>query len=65
MTDQAAKNRAEIERIKNDLHHGKISYDEAKNQAEPTLKKINEQAKELARKYGRKHRVITFAEVMR
>lgn len=65
MDNQAAENRAEIARIKNDLAFGKITYAEAQEQAAPTLKRINEKAKELAKKYNRRHRDITFAEIMR
>lgn len=65
MDNQAAQNRAEIARIKNDLAFGKITYTEAQEQAAPTLKRINEKAKELAKKYNRRHRDITFAEIMR
>lgn len=65
MDKQALENRAEIARIKNDLAFGKITYAEAQEQAAPTLKRINEKAKELAKKYNRRHRDITFAEIMR
>ena len=65
MTDQAKKNRAAIEKIRGDLNQGKISYEEAKILAEPTIRKINENAKEIARKYGRKFQAITFAEIIR
>lgn len=65
MDKQALENRAEIARIKNALAFGEITYAEAREQAAPTLKRINEKAKELAKKYNRRHREITFAEIMR
>lgn len=65
MNSQALQNREEITRIKNALAFGEITYAEAQEQAAPTLKKINEKAKELAKKYNRRHRDITFAEIMR
>lgn len=65
MNNQALQNREEITRIKNALAIGEITYAEAQEQAAPTLKRINEKAKELAKKYNRRHRDITFAEIMR
>lgn len=65
MNSQALQNREEITRIKNALAIGEITYAEAQEQAAPTLKRINEKAKELAKKYNRRYRDITFAEIMR
>lgn len=51
----------DLERIKMLFHIGKVNYDDAK---EP-LKKLNDRAIEVARRYGKKIGPITFSEYMR
>lgn len=65
MSNQAIINRTELEEIKKALALGFISYDEAKIEAAPIIKRINAQAQEIAKKYGRKHYNYTFEELMR
>lgn len=65
MTEQARKNREEIGNIKLALNLGQLTYAEAKEQAKPILDEINAKSRELAKKYGRSHRNLTFEEIMR
>lgn len=44
---------------------GAISYEEAKKRVEETLEKVNSVGERIARKYGRKHRRITFENLGR
>lgn len=62
---QAEFNRQQIANIKRALILGWINYEEAELQAKPVLENINTRGREIAKKYGRKYRDITFAEVMR
>lgn len=63
--EQAIRNRKEIEQIKLSLGAGVLSYDEAKEQAQPIIDRINKRGREIAKKYGKKHYPITFIELMR
>jgi len=54
-----------LDAIKINLDHGLINYDQAKEQAGPHLAALNEAAKKIAVKYGRRHKPITFAGYMR
>lgn len=65
MTDEAMKNRERIEAIRGQLSHGFITYEQAKQQAEPIIAKINAKAKEIAKKYNQRPRLVSFNEVMR
>lgn len=40
--------------------HNAISYEEAKKRVEATLKRLNEEGERIAKKFGVKHRKITF-----
>ena len=62
---QAEFNRQQIANIKRALILGWINYEEAELQAKPILENINTRGREIAKKYGRKYREITFTEVMR
>lgn len=64
-TNQAGQNIADIESIRKAMLSGKITYDEAKEQAAPVIARINERAKEIAKKHGRRPQYINFAAVMR
>jgi ribosomal protein S11 len=44
---------------------GAITYDRAKEMAEPHIAALNEKAAEIAKKHGIKPRIITFAAFMR
>lgn len=65
MTNEAKKNREAMEAIKANLAQGKISYAEAKSQAEPVITRINAKAREIAKKYGMRPRLVSFNEIMR
>jgi hypothetical protein len=51
--------------IKIMLYAKKISYDEAKKQAQPFIDAINEKSKEIAKKYKVKAKLINFSGFMR
>lgn len=55
----------ELKNIKMWLCQGAITYDKAKEMAEPHLLTVNKIAIEKAKKYGIKPRKITFASFMR
>lgn len=65
MEKQAQENREIINRIKMDLALGNISYDQAKIQAEPVIKRINDKARELAKKYNQRPRLVSFGSMFR
>jgi DNA anti-recombination protein RmuC len=55
----------ELHNIKMWMYQGAITYDRAKEMAEPHIAALNEKAKEIAKKYGVKPRQVTFAAFMR
>jgi hypothetical protein len=55
----------ELHNIKMWMYQGAITYDKAKEMAEPHLAAMNEKAREIAKKYVLKPRLITFAGFMR
>ena len=57
--------RAQIEDVRRDYLRGTISYEEAKMKDAPIIERMNEKAREIARKYGRKPQVFSFAALMR
>ena len=65
MKEQAKKNREILEDIKAKLLVGAISYEQAKNEAEPVIAEINKKAIELSKKYGVKPQLVSFAALMR
>lgn len=65
MTDQALENRRIINHAKNALDLGWMTYDEAKEYAQPVIDRINEKAKELAKKHGRAPQFVNFNSLMR
>lgn len=65
MTNEAQKNREAMEAIRAKLAQGEISYAEAKSQAEPIIASINAKAKEIAKKYNQRPRLVSFNEIMR
>lgn len=64
-SQQAIDNRAAIERIRKAMLAGEISYSEAAEQAAPVIKRINEQAKAIAKKHGVRPSMVSFAAIMR
>lgn len=61
----AEQNIADIDRIRKAMCSGTISYAEAKEQAAPVIERINNRAKEIAKKHGRRPQLVSFAGVMR
>ena len=54
-----------INEIRDAMLSGKITYDEAKVRAQPFIDEMNEKARAIAAKYGKKHQGFTFASLMR
>lgn len=65
MESEAIQNRQEMYEIKKALALGYISYDEAYTEAMPILNRINRRGRELARKYHRDYKPISFSEIIR
>lgn len=59
------KEKKEIERIKQLLRMGKVSYEEAKEMAEKPIVELNKKAEKIAKKYGRKFYKFNFVGLMR
>lgn len=56
---------AEARAIRLATEQGAINYDEAKERVKATLEKVNVVGERIAKKYGRKHRKITFENLGR
>lgn len=65
MKKQAQNNRRVINHIKNALDLGWISYDEAKEMAQPVIDRINQRSEEIAKDYGVKPKYVNFTMLMR
>lgn len=65
MTTTAADNREKLYGIRAKLVSGQITYDEAKEQAAPIIAAINERAKEIAKKHGKRPQTVSFGAIMR
>lgn len=61
----AEQNRAKMQDIRRRMLSGKISYEQAKAEAEPIIEAINEQAKVIAKKYNQRPAKVSFAAIMR
>lgn len=55
----------ELDKIRSTYFIGLLTYEEAKVQCQPILDKMNERAKEIAKKHGKKPLVIKFAGLFR
>jgi hypothetical protein len=62
---QAANNRAIIQDIKRRYLLGEITREVAKAEAEPIIRKINEQSARIAKKWKKQHAPQTFIGLMR
>lgn len=62
---EAARNREQIAIIRGKLISGQITYDQAKILAEPIISRINNKAKEVARKHKVKPKYVDFTNLMR
>jgi len=65
MTTQAIKNQQEVAEIRLLFYKGFYTHIEAKMHMQPVLDRINATGKELAKKHGKRPKLISFAEVMR
>jgi ribosomal protein S11 len=63
--NEAMKHTEEMNNIKMWMYQGTITYDKAKELAEPHIAALNEKAREIAKKHGARPRQITFAAFMR
>lgn len=57
--------RAKINYIKGRLQAGVIDYDTAKAEAAPVIAEMNARGAEIAKKYGMRHKPLTFGYLMR
>lgn len=51
--------------IRRDMMNGVLTYDEAKEKAQPIIDEMNEIARGIAKKYGKKHQDFTFSKLIR
>lgn len=51
--------------IRRDMINGVLTYDEAKEKAQPIIDEMNAIARGIAKKYGKKHQDFTFSKLMR
>lgn len=65
MTNEAVQNQEQIADIKRRMSSGELSYEEAKAEAQPVIDRINAKAKELAKKYNKRPKLMNFSEIMR
>ena len=57
--------REELENIRAWMLSGAITREEAKRKAAPIREEINKKSVEIAKKYGQRPRLVTFASIMR
>lgn len=65
MTNRAIDNRTQLYDIRKRMHSGQLTYDQAKVEAAPVIARINEQAKAIAKKHGKRPQTVSFAAIMR
>lgn len=65
MTNEAQDNQEKIADIKRRMVAKELSYEDAKLEAQPVIDRINAKAKELAKKYNKNAKKISFSEIMR
>ena len=51
--------------IRDKFLNGYLTYDEAKKEAQPIIDEMNEKARVIAKKWGRKHTNFTFGALIR
>lgn len=54
-----------IDGIRRDLMSGVLTYDEAREKAQPVIDEMNALGRKIAEKYGKKHQDFTFSKLMR
>lgn len=57
--------RNQIKEIKMNLTLGVITYEQAKQQAEPIINEMNKRGKEIAKKHNQRFKPFTFTGLMR
>lgn len=57
--------RDKITEIRNAMLSGLLSYDEAREKAQPIIDEMNKRGREIAAKYGKRFRGFSFASLMR
>lgn len=57
--------RAKLQFIKGKMLRGEISYDEAKAEANPIIKEMNERSAVIAKEFGQRHKPFSFNYLMR
>lgn len=57
--------REQIEQIKIEMMYGHLTYDEAKAKAQPIIDEMNKKAREVAKRWNKKHYNFTFPALMR
>jgi len=62
---EAAQNIEDINSVRRRFVSGELSYDEAKAAAQPTIDRINDRAKAIAKKYNKRPQLVSFAAIMR
>lgn len=65
MNTEAYSNREKLEKIKMRLDLGQITYQQAREEAQPLIDWVNHQAEEIAKKYGKKAIKLDFTYLMR
>ncbi|MSU74827.1 hypothetical protein EXS57_03595 [Candidatus Kaiserbacteria bacterium] len=65
MTPEAHANRAKIGEIRTKLLLGAVTYDEARDLAEPYIQRMNKRGIKISKKFGLKFKPIIFRSLMR
>ena len=65
VSNEAISNREAIADIKRRYAQGLISREQAKNEAEPVINRINKKGQEIAKKHNVKYYSVDFVNLMR
>lgn len=65
MTDETIKLRQDAMQAKADYMLGRINQAEAKKRVEPYIQAVNEKAKQLAKKYNQRPKLVSTASFLR
>lgn len=65
MTNEAQDNQEKIADIKRRMVAKELSYEDAKLEAQPVIDRINAKAAEIAKKYNKRAKKLSFSEIMR
>lgn len=61
----SSNNQDKMRSIRRRMQNGELTYEQAKDEAQPILEQINATAKQLALKYNLPPRKVSFAELIR